>query len=125
MDRQLGECKVCGKIFARDLLGPKDLGTRTPIVWDARPRTCAPGQAGRGLTAGTARLGLFPEWKRATLANIVLACRGCGGAVAPPPQPPIWKASNSAWLDWQNQDGGAEWVKMAPLHLKRKMGFRG
>lgn len=72
MDRQLADCHVCKKTFARDRLGPLDTGTRQPIFWDERHKTF-----------GGARIGAEPQWRRMTIPKILRACAGCGGDVPP------------------------------------------
>lgn len=114
----LRECAVCEKVFDRAALGPLEAGDWVRR-WDTRVKTCAPGVAGRGLVGGRAVLGAFPVWKACKLEKIVLACASCGGAVAPAPPPPTWKAANAAWAAWKTLPGGAEWGRLAPRRFRR------
>lgn len=119
----LKDCAKCGKIFARDLLGPLETGEFGVLSFDRRPKTCAPGVAGRGLVSGAGRLGAIPDWKRFQVERVVLACAACGGAVKTAEPPPIWKTAREAWATWKTEDGGAEWIKLAPAHVKKRLGL--
>lgn len=116
----LGECSVCSKIFRTAQLGPLETGNLQARRWDTRAKTAGPGLPGRGLESGKGRLGAFPEWKGCLIPEVVRACAGCGGVLAPEVLPvKTWVGANEAWANWKNLDGGAEWGKFAPKKFRK------
>lgn len=93
----------CGKLFAPEQLGPAP-APPSLLRWDPRPRTRTGWRIG------------VPETKAMMLPDAeVRCCKACGGRVAPPPDPAIWKRSNEAWGTVTDPD----LKKLMPRYLKK------